>query len=128
MYWCLENGGKTHEMDLRKTGISNHRAESGKWLPFNQWSWRFLFPDGSSSASRNDHALLMACTKAPNHRCNMVHRLSERLIFGDRAKRGAGKKTFSGCPPRNLQTVIRRMGLNSCPHLFWKIARCGTFR
>lgn len=31
------------------------------------------------SNSRNDHALLMACIEAPNHRCNMIHRLEERL-------------------------------------------------
>ncbi|HJB46547.1 MAG TPA: amylo-alpha-1,6-glucosidase [Candidatus Mediterraneibacter surreyensis] len=31
------------------------------------------------SAARNDHAFLMACTKAPNNRYNMIHRLAERL-------------------------------------------------
>lgn len=31
------------------------------------------------SAARNDHAFLMASLKAPNHRYNMVHRLSESL-------------------------------------------------
>lgn len=35
-----------------------------------------------NSNSRNDHALLMACVKAPNHRYNMVHRLSEMLTIG----------------------------------------------
>lgn len=33
----------------------------------------------TGSAARNDHAFLMACTKAPNNRYNMIHRLSERL-------------------------------------------------
>ncbi len=33
------------------------------------------------SCSRNDHALLMACVKSPNHRYNMIHRLEERLAF-----------------------------------------------
>ncbi len=33
----------------------------------------------TGSVSRNDHAFLMACTKAPNYRFNMVHRISERL-------------------------------------------------
>lgn len=37
----------------------------------------------AGSASRNDHAVLMACTKAPNHRYNMVHRLKESLILGE---------------------------------------------
>lgn len=31
------------------------------------------------SNTRNDHALLMACTEAPNHRYNMIHRLEEQL-------------------------------------------------
>lgn len=34
------------------------------------------------SCSRNDHALLMACTHAPNHRYNMLHRLKEVLSVG----------------------------------------------
>ena len=33
----------------------------------------------TGSAARNDHAFLMACTHAPNHRYNMVHRLSEQI-------------------------------------------------
>lgn len=37
----------------------------------------------TGSAARNDHALLMACVKAPNHRYNMVHRMAERLLLGE---------------------------------------------
>ncbi len=29
--------------------------------------------------TRNDHALLMACVEAPNHRYNMIHRLEEQI-------------------------------------------------
>lgn len=36
----------------------------------------------TGSVSRNDHAFLMACIQAPNHRYNMVHRLRERLKIG----------------------------------------------
>lgn len=32
-------------------------------------------------ASRNDHAVLMACTHAPNHRWNIIHRLEEVISF-----------------------------------------------
>lgn len=35
------------------------------------------------SVSRNDHALLMACTQAPNHRWNVVHRLEEQVEIGE---------------------------------------------
>ena len=35
------------------------------------------------SCCRNDHAVLMACVKSPNHRYNMIHRLEEVLCFED---------------------------------------------
>lgn len=35
------------------------------------------------SVARNDHSLLMACTQAPNHRYNMIHRLGERVETGE---------------------------------------------
>lgn len=35
------------------------------------------------SASRNDQAVFMACTHAPNHRVNMIHRLEETLCLGE---------------------------------------------
>lgn len=34
------------------------------------------------SCARNDHALLMACMRSPNHRYNMIHRLQEILTVG----------------------------------------------
>ena len=34
------------------------------------------------SVTRNDHALLMACTKAPNHRYNMLHCMTEMIKIG----------------------------------------------
>lgn len=39
----------------------------------------------AGSVTRNDHAFLMASVKAPNHRYNIVHRLSEHLRAGDGA-------------------------------------------
>ena len=36
----------------------------------------------TGSAARNDHAFLMACTKAPNNRYNVIHRLAERIEKG----------------------------------------------
>lgn len=35
------------------------------------------------SCGRNDHAVLMACVKSPNHRYNMIHRLEELLHVGE---------------------------------------------
>ena len=37
------------------------------------------------SATRGDHALLMACLRAPTARFDLVHRLGERLAVGDNA-------------------------------------------
>ncbi len=36
------------------------------------------------SCTRNDQAVLMACTHSPNHRYNMIHRLEETLQFGEK--------------------------------------------
>ncbi len=36
------------------------------------------------SCSRNDQAVLMACTHSPNHRYNMIHRLEETLTVGEK--------------------------------------------
>ena len=38
----------------------------------------------TGAAARNDHAFLMACVQAPNHRYNLVHRLKEELIFPEK--------------------------------------------
>ena len=38
----------------------------------------------TGAAVRNDHAFLMACAQAPNHRYNLVHRLKEELIFPEK--------------------------------------------
>ena len=40
----------------------------------------------TGAASRNDHSVFMACIKAPNHRYNIVHRLSERLLLDGEEK------------------------------------------
>lgn len=37
----------------------------------------------TGAAARGDHAFFMACTKAPNHRFNMIQRLEEGLILGE---------------------------------------------
>ena len=43
----------------------------------------------TGAAARNDHAFLMACAQAPNHRYNLVHRLKEELILAE--KDGGGE-------------------------------------
>ena len=48
----------------------------------------------TGAAARNDHAFLMACVQAPNHRYNLVHRLKEELVFAE--KGGAGESAEAG--------------------------------
>lgn len=37
------------------------------------------------SCSRNDQAVLMTCVHSPNHRYNMIHRLEETLLIGEKS-------------------------------------------
>ena len=57
------------------------RGQESGWLLTNGLGG-FSAQNIIGGASRNDHAVLMACTKAPNHRWNVVHRLEEVLEIG----------------------------------------------
>ena len=37
----------------------------------------------TGTVARNDHSVFMACTKAPNNRINMIHRMKEELWIGE---------------------------------------------
>ena len=37
----------------------------------------------TGAVARNDHSVFMACTKVPNHRINMIHRMKEELDIGE---------------------------------------------
>lgn len=50
----------------------------------------------TGGASRNDHALLMACTKAPNCRYNLVHRLKEELLTENEENKTLSTQEFKG--------------------------------
>lgn len=47
------------------------------------------------SAARNDHALLMGCTQAPNHRYNLIHRLRE-VLETKKEKKVLSSQEFDG--------------------------------
>ena len=47
------------------------------------------------SATRNDHALLMGCTQAPNHRYNLIHRLRE-VLETKKEKKVLSSQEFDG--------------------------------
>mgnify|MGYP000476645349 CR=1 FL=1 len=50
---------------------------------FNERSGRFFFAYDDRSCGKNDHSVFMACTKAPNHRVNVIHRIKEELDIGE---------------------------------------------
>ena len=52
----------------------------------------------AGGAARNDHSVFMACTNAPNHRYNMIHRLKERLYVHDQWKI-LSTQEFANKPP-----------------------------
>lgn len=59
-------------------------------------------------ASRNDHAVLMACTEPPNHRWNLIHRLEEQLEVGAHATHLSSQQLADGTEEqgwRQLSTV-----------------------
>lgn len=60
---------------------SMERSRESGWLLTNGLGG-FSSMTIAGEASRNDHAVLMACTKAPNYRVNVVHRLQESLSAG----------------------------------------------
>lgn len=54
------------------------------------------------SATRSDHAFLMACTRAPNHRFHLIHRLEEEVVIqGDSVHISSQKFADRGREPVN---------------------------
>lgn len=70
-------------MDLWKTGLEDIRTGIGKLLSSDKRFGRLFLAYDAGAVSRNDHALLMSCGKAPNCRYNLVHRLKEELRTED---------------------------------------------
>ena len=57
------------------------RAQENCWLLGNGLGG-FSSTTAAFSATRNDHGILVAARTAPNDRVNLVHRLSEKLVWG----------------------------------------------
>ena len=60
-------------------------------------------------ASRNDHAALMACTRAPNNRWNLIHRLEESLTLAGRQQHLSAQRFADGPDEdgwHNLDSVV----------------------
>ena len=63
--------------------VSGVRAQENCWLLGNGLGG-FVSTTGAYSVTRNDHGILIAARTAPNDRVNLVHRLSEKLILGEK--------------------------------------------
>ena len=59
------------------------RAQENCWLLGNGLGG-FSSTTAAFSVTRNDHGILIAARTAPNDRVNLVHRLSEKLIVGEK--------------------------------------------
>lgn len=75
------------------------------------------------SCGRNDHAVLMACVKSPNHRYNMIHRLEETLTFCPEDACAAlhiSSQDYQSCDllhglPEQPEEAVESDGLGSAP-------------
>lgn len=71
------------------------RGQESSWLLTNGLGG-FSAQDIIGGASRNDHAVLMACIKSPNHRWNVVHRLEEVLEIGGQTEHLSSQQLADG--------------------------------
>lgn len=59
----------------------------------------------TGGAARNDHALLMACTRAPNVRWNIVHRVEEELTRNEATTHLSTQTFAKGSPEEGWQNL-----------------------
>ena len=88
--WKLTEGGDPAEICCER-GLENCYLMTNGLGGFSSLTM-------TGAAARNDHAFLMACVQAPNHRYNLVHRLKEELIFEE-----DGRKSSQESVPENGQ-------------------------
>ena len=67
------------------------------------------------SAARNDHAFFMACTKAPNHRYHMIHRLRERLVTAEDTVYLSSQEFADGKEPEDGYLRLSSFQFEDCP-------------
>lgn len=72
---------KCDEMDVWKTRLETRERGLENCYLMTNGLGGFSSMTMTGAVSRNDHALLMACTTAPNCRYNMIHRLKEELLI-----------------------------------------------
>lgn len=77
----------------------------------------------AGSAARNDHAFLMACIKAPNHRYNMIHRLRETLVIGEETYTVSSQEFADGTKEDGMR-YLSAFTFEDTP--VWKYHVCGV--
>lgn len=94
------------------------RAQESCWLLTNGLGG-FSSQTIAGGASRNDHAVLMACTQAPNHRWNLVHRLEETLTV-ENEQRHLSSQQFRGRDAEEGWKHLCSAEVDGLPRWLWQ--------
>ena len=98
---------------------SQERGQESCWLVTNGLGG-FSSQTITGAAARNDHAVLMACTQAPNHRWNLIHRLEEVLKTGNGMEHLSSQQ-FRGLPAENGWKHLCSMEVDGLPHWWYQL-------
>ncbi|HIY10137.1 MAG TPA: glycogen debranching enzyme N-terminal domain-containing protein, partial [Candidatus Anaerofilum excrementigallinarum] len=93
---------------------SQERGQESCWLVTNGLGG-FSSQTITGAAARNDHAVFMACTQAPNHRWNVIHRLEEVLETHSGAEHLSSQQ-FRGLPAEDGWKHLCSMEVDGLPH------------
>lgn len=98
---------------------SQERGQESCWLVTNGLGG-FSSQTITGAAARNDHAVLMACTQAPNHRWNLIHRLEEVLETEGGAEHLSSQQ-FRGLPAEEGWKHMCSMEVDGLPHWWYQL-------
>lgn len=98
---------------------SQERGQESCWLVTNSLGG-FSSQTITGAAARNDHAVLMACTQAPNHRWNLIHRLEEVLETEDGTEHLSSQQ-FRGLPAEDGWKHLCSMEVDGLPHWWYQL-------
>lgn len=98
---------------------SQERGQESCWLVTNGLGG-FSSQTITGAAARNDHAVFMACTQAPNHRWNLIHRLEEVLETEGGAEHLSSQQ-FRGLPAEDGWKHLCSMEVDGLPRWWYQL-------
>ena len=98
---------------------SQERGQESCWLVTNGLGG-FSSQTITGAAARNDHAVFMACTQAPNHRWNVIHRLEEVLETHSGAEHLSSQQ-FRGLPAEDGWKHLCSMEVDGLPRWWYQL-------